>query len=222
MGAMLVYGAYLPRHLSLLQATGIIAIADVMVAILAGLAIFPIVFSNGLETNQGAGLVFNTLPIAFGKMPFGSFFGSLFFILLVLAAWTSSISLLEPTVAWMIETKRFTRISATAWIGFFIWLFGLVTIFSFNIWSDVKPLSMFSSFANKTLFDLLDFSTSNIMLPLGGFLIVVFAAWKMREADLLEEVELSAEKFRILRFLMRYIAPLGVLVVFLNAIGVFA
>jgi len=224
MGAMMVYGAYLPKHLSLLKATGVIAFADVMVAILAGLAIFPIVFSNGLEPNQGPGLVFNTLPLAFGKMPFGSFFGGLFFVLLVLAAWTSSISLLEPTVAWMVETKKFTRVSATAWAGFCIWLFGLVTIFSFNIWSEVKPLSMFSSFANKTLFDLLDFVTANIMLPLGGLCIVIFAMWRMRSADILEELELpeTSKRYKILRFLMRYVAPIGVLMIFLNAIGVIA
>lgn len=224
MGAIMVYGAYLPKHASIAQTTAAVVVADTLVAILAGLVIFPIVFSNGLEPNAGAGLVFNTLPLAFGQMPFGSFFGALFFVLLALAAWSSAISLLEPAVAWLVETGKLTRVSAAIGCGVAIWLVGLATVFSFNLWSDVQPLSMFATFENKTLFDLIDYLTSNIMLPLGGLFIAIFAAWLMKRQIVTEELDTSHDTlgFRVWYFLLRYVTPLGVVLVFLNAIGVFS
>jgi len=224
MGAIMVYGAYLPKHASIASTTSAVVIADTSVAILAGLIIFPIVFSNDLAPGQGPGLVFNTLPIAFGQMPYGSFFGTLFFVLLVLAAWSSSISLIEPAVAWLVETGKFTRISASIWSGIAVWLVGLLTIFSFNIWENVKPLSMFSAFKDKTFFDLIDYMTANVMLPLGGLFIAIFVAWLMKTQIVTEELDSSPEHggFLIWRFLLRYVTPLGVGLVFLNAIGVFS
>jgi len=224
MGAIMVYGAYLPKHASIASTTSVVVIADTSVAIVAGLIIFPIVFSNGLAPGQGPGLVFNTLPIAFGQMPYGSFFGTLFFVLLVLAAWSSSISLIEPAVAWLVETGKFTRISASIWSGIAVWLVGLLTLFSFNIWSHVKPLFMFSAFEDKTFFDLIDYMTANVMLPLGGLFIAIFVAWFMKTQIVTEELDSSPEHggFLIWRFLLRYVTPLGVGLVFLNAIGVFS
>jgi len=224
MGAIMVYGAYLPKQASIASTTSAVVIADTSVAILAGLIIFPIVFSNGLAPGQGPGLVFNTLPIAFGQMPYGNFFGTLFFVLLVLAAWSSSISLIEPAVAWLVETGKFTRISASIWSGIAVWLVGLLTIFSFNIWENVKPLSMFSAFKDKTFFDLIDYMTANVMLPLGGLFIAIFVAWLMKTQIVTEELDSSPEHggFLIWRFLLRYVTPLGVGLVFLNAIGVFS
>jgi NSS family neurotransmitter:Na+ symporter len=224
MGAIMVYGAYLPKQASIAQTTTAVVVADTLVAILAGLVIFPIVFSNGLEPNAGVGLVFKTLPLAFGQMPFGSFFGALFFVLLALAAWSSAISLLEPAVAWLVETGKLTRVSAAIGCGVAIWLVGFVTVFSFNLWSDVKPLSMFSTFENKTLFDLIDYLTANIMLPLGGLFIAIFAAWLMKRQIVTEELDTSHDTlgFRVWYFLLRYVTPLGVVLVFLNAIGVFS
>ena len=224
MGAIMVYGAYLPKHASIASTTSAVVIADTSVAILAGLIIFPIVFSNDLAPGQGPGLVFNTLPIAFGQMPYGNFFGTLFFVLLVLAAWSSSISLIEPAVAWLVETGKFTRISASIWSGIAVWLVGLLTIFSFNIWENVKPLSMFSAFKDKTFFDLIDYMTANVMLPLGGLFIAIFVAWLMKTQIVTEELDSSPEHggFLIWRFLLRYVTPLGVGLVFLNAIGVFS
>ncbi len=218
MGAIMVYGAYLPKHASIAQTTTTVVVADTLVAILAGLVIFPIVFSNGLEPNAGVGLVFKTLPIAFGQMPLGSFFGTLFFVLLALAAWSSAISLIEPAAAWLVETGKFSRIGAAISCGVAAWLVGLATVFSFNIWSDVKPLF------DKTFFDLLDYLTSNIMLPLGGLLIAIFAAWLMKRQILTEELESSDDSlgFRVWHFLLRYVTPLGVGLIFLNAIGVFS
>jgi NSS family neurotransmitter:Na+ symporter len=222
MGAIMAYGAYLPKKTSILTISFAIVFADTLAALLAGLAIFPIVFSNGLEAAQGPGLVFNTLTVAFGKMPHGTFYGTLFFILLMLAAWTSAISLLEPVVAWLVESRKATRFWAAIGCGFIMWILGFVTIFSFNIWSNIKPLSFVPTFENKTWFDVIDFLTANIMLPLGGLFIAIFAAWFMKKHLFAEGLELAETEitYRILQKLLRFITPLGVAIVFLNAIGI--
>jgi NSS family neurotransmitter:Na+ symporter len=222
MGAIMAYGAYLPKHVSISQAALVVVLSDTLVAILAGIIIFPIAFSNGLEVNQCPGLVFITLPIAFGHMPYGIVFGTLFFILLVLAAWTSSISILEPPVAWMVETGKFTRFSATLVCGILSWALGLLTVFSFNILSDFKPLAELSMFKDATLFDIFDFLTSNILLPLGGMLIAIFVAWFLPKAVLLDALEMEANNwiYRFWYFTLRYITPICVGLIFLNSIGV--
>ena len=216
MGAIMVYGSYLPRHASITKTSITIAAADTLVALLAGMAIFPIVFANGLEPGSGPGLIFQTLPIAFGHMDGGVFFGSLFFLLLVFAAWSSAISLIEPMVAFMVENMGMTRIKASVWAGLATWLLGVGTVFSFNIWSG-EEYKIFG----LTFFDLLDYLTANIMLPLGGLLIALFAAWQMRRESTQSELGLvRGYGYQIWRFLIRYITPVGVIVVFLNAIGV--
>ncbi len=222
MGAIMVYGSYLPKKTSIVKTALIIAGMDTLVALLAGMAIFPIVFSNGLEAGSGPGLIFQTLPIAFGHMPGGAFFGSLFFVLLSFAAWSSAISLIEPLVAWMVENHGYSRVSATIWAGLGTWLLGLCSILSFNIWSDVNPLSFISAFEDKTIFDLLDGLTANIMLPLGGLLIALFAAWQMRSTTCQEELGLKDGMiFKGWYFLIRFVSPVAVIIVFLNAIGLF-
>ncbi|MDH5471207.1 MAG: sodium-dependent transporter, partial [Gammaproteobacteria bacterium] len=133
MGAIMVYGSYLPDRISIARASVAISIADTAVALLAGMVIFPIVFANSLDPGAGPGLIFQTLPIAFGHMPYGAFFGMLFFILLVFAAWTSAISLIEPAVAWLVENRGHSRVNASVVAGISTWLFGLLTVFSFNI-----------------------------------------------------------------------------------------
>ncbi len=224
MGSIMVYGAYLPKQVSVAQTTAVVVAADTVVAILAGLIIFPIVFSNGLQPGAGVGLVFKTLPIAFGQMPFGSLFGTLFFVLLALAAWSSAISLIEPAVAWLVETGKFTRFSASVLSGLMVWLVGILSVFSFNLWSDVKPLSMFSGFEEKTLFHLIDYLTANIMLPLGGIFMAIFVAFLMKKQIVIDELETTSDNigYRIWHFLLRYVTPIGVGLVFLNAIGVFS
>jgi len=151
----------------------------------------------------------------------GAFFGMLFFVLLVFAAWTSSISLIEPAVAWLVENHRLSRVHASVVAGVITWLLGLLTVFSFNIWSDVKLLSWIPIFHDHTVFDLLDYLTSNIMLPLGGLLIAVFAAWRMRRDASVDELAMGDGFFyRLWRFLVRYITPVAVMIVFLNVIGI--
>lgn len=214
MGTLMVYGAYLPRTISIARTSVYIAIADTVVALLAGMAIFPLVFANGLEPGSGPGLIFQTLPIAFGSMPGGWLFGILFFILLVFAALTSSISLVEPLVAWLVESRKWSRIKASAYSGIGIWALGISVAFSFNIWSD------FTIF-DKTIFDALDYLTSNLLLPIGGFFIAVFAGWAMQQNNVQNELKMPSITYKIWKFLIRYIAPTSVCLVFLHALGLF-
>ena len=218
MGAIMVYGSYLSSEHSIVQASILIALADTVVALLAGMAIFPIVFANGLEPGAGPGLIFQTLPIAFGHMQGGTLVGVLFFTLLVFAAWTSAISLIEPAVAYLVENKGLTRIYASVWIGALTWFVGLGTVFSFNIWKD-KTLTIPYLFEKQTFFDVLDYLTANIMLPLGGLFIALFAAWVMREQSTKDELATYPVLYNIWRFLVRFVTPLAVIVVFLKAVG---
>lgn len=221
MGAIMAYGSYLPAHASIARTTLTIAGADTLVAILAGMAIFPLVFANGLQPAAGAGLIFQTLPLAFGHMPGGDFFGAAFFILLVFAAWTSAISIIEPAVAWLVENRGLKRTQAALACGALAWALGLLTVFSFNIWKDFTPLSGLELFRDSTLFDLLDFLTSNIMLPVGGLLIALFAGWMMRREASRDELDLGeGAAYRGWRILVRYLTPAAVLIVLLNLLGI--
>ena len=219
MGAIMVYGSYLPQHTSIAKASIMIALADTTVALLAGLAIFPIVFANGLEPGVGPGLIFKTLPIAFGHMEAGTMIGTAFFVLLTFAAWTSAISLIEPAVAWLVENMGVNRIYAAVWIGIFTWVLGIGSLLSFNLWSDYTWSVPFL-FDNKNFFDTLDYITANLMLPLGGLFIAIFAAWLMREESTRDELETYDIFYRGWRFLVRFVTPIAVIIVFLNVIGV--
>ena len=212
MGAIMVYGSYLPEDASIAQTSVIIALADTLVALMAGMAIFPIVFAHGLEPGAGPGLIFQTLPIAFGHMPGGAFFGTLFFVLLVFAAWTPAISLIEPAVAWLVENHGMTRVMASAWAGLITWVVGLGTVFSFNLWAEGKLFGL-------TFFDLLDFATANIILPLGGLFIALFATWTLSRRVTMDELGLQGAGYQLWYFLTRYVAPLAVIVIFLNVTG---
>lgn len=214
MGAIMIYGAYLPSNASIARSSVIIAAADTAVALLAGLAIFPIVFSNGLEPGAGPGLIFVTLPIAFGQMPGGVLFASLFFVLLAFAAWSSSISLIEPAATWLVENKNMSRIKACVVTGGIAWALGLLSVLSFNHWSDVHLVP------GKTFFDILDYLTSNIMLPLGGLAIAVFAGWMLPAIMSKDELNLrNGTHYQWWRTVVRFITPVAVVIVFLSAIG---
>jgi NSS family neurotransmitter:Na+ symporter len=220
MGAIMVYGSYLPEKTSIAGTTLIIALLDTLVALLAAMAIFPIVFANGLEPGVGPGLIFQTMPIAFGQMPGGILFGTLFFVLLVFAAWTSAISLIEPAVAWLVENHGFRRLTAAVLVGLLSWLLGLLTVFSFNLWEDVTPLGFLEVFRDKTFFGLFDYLTANIMLPLGGLLIAIFAGWVLKREHSVDELRLGdGLLYRGWYFLIRYLTPLAVGLVFLDVTG---
>jgi neurotransmitter:Na+ symporter, NSS family len=172
------------------------------------------VFANGLEPGAGPGLLFQTLPLAFAQMPTGIWFGTLFFVLVLFAAWSSSISLLEPLVAWRVEAG-WSRLKATLVLASAAWLIGIGSVLSFNLWSG-------HTLFGKTVFDSLDFLTTNIMLPLGGLLIAVFAGWVMKDPHVRKE--LNMKNFRVYlgwRVAIRIIAPLAILAVFAHRVGVF-
>ena len=207
MGIMMAYGSYLGEEVNLLRAARTVVLMDTIFALCAGMAIFPIVFANGLDPAAGPGLVFVTLPLAFGNISGGLVLGTLFFLLLSFAALTSSISLLEPVVELLEERTALTRVGATLVAGVTIWALGISALLSFNLWSEVK-------LAGLNIFDLLDYLTSKFMLPLAGLGAIVFAAWKLEQASVKRELHLGDTGFAIWTLLSRYIAPLGVLYVF--------
>ena len=213
MGAIMVYGSYLPDDASIGHTSVSIALVDMTVAIMAGLAIFPLVFAYGLDVGEGPGLIFVTLPIAFGQMPYGQIFGMGFFVLLMFAAWTSSISLLEPAVAWLVENRGIARARSAAIAGLIAWALGIGSVLSFNLWQDYRLFNM-------TYFDLVEYATSNVMLPLGGLLIAVFTAWLMSRKAVIEELGLGeGVLFQCWLFAVRFVAPIGVVIILLHAIG---
>ena len=208
MGAIMTYGAYMPKDASIVGSATTIAFLDTGVALLAGIAIFPLVFANGLEASSGPGLMFVTLPLAFGQMDGGVIFGTMFFLLVTFAAITSAISLIEPALAWMIEHLRVSRLRGAILVGGTAWLLGLGSAFSTNIWSDVMILP------GMTVFDSMDYLSNNIMLPIGGMLISLFAGWAIDRRICEEQLQMSAVQFIIWQTLVRYVAPISVGVVF--------
>jgi NSS family neurotransmitter:Na+ symporter len=216
MGAIMAYGAYLPEGTSITNTSFSVVLADTAMALLAGCAIFPIVFANGLDPASGPGLVFQTLPLAFGQMAGGTLFAFLFFMLLTVAAWTSSIGLIEPAVAWSVETHGKSRAVAASIIGVIVWALGFLTLLSFNVLADVKVFG-------KTFFENIDHLASNILLPLGGLFITIFAGWVMCKNSTAEELSIgTGVLYRSWRFLARWVAPAAVLAVFLHATGLLA
>ena len=214
-GAMMVYGSYLPAGTSIAKTSLMVALADTAVALLAGLAIFPLVFANGLEPGAGPGLIFVTLPIAFGQMPFGQLIGGLFFIMLAIAALTSAISLSEPTIAWLCEKFGIGRLKAVLLSGVALWVLSLGTVLSFNAWSE------FTLFG-KSFFDCLDYLTTNLLMPLGGLATVLFTGWVLSRATVQEALGIaSPQLFGLWWQVLRWVTPLGILVVFLHTIGLF-
>lgn len=215
MGAIMAYGAYLPEEASISRTSIAVVLADTGVALLAALVIFPIVFANDMDPASGPGLVFQSLPVAFGQMPGGVIVATIFFVLLTFAAWTSAISLMEPAVAWCMETLQLTRVGAASMIGGIIWLLGWLSVLSFG------PMAGFQ-FLRGTVFDNFDYLTNNIMLPVGGLAIVSFAGWVMARNSTADEIDPEVGTgYRLWRFSARFIAPVAVALVLLNALGLF-
>ena len=211
MGTMMAYGAYVPDDANLGTTVVTIAALDTLIAVAAGLAIFPIVFANGLEVAQGPGLTFVTLPLAFGQMPFGSVFGALFFLLLSFAAITSAISLTEPALSFLVEEYNAKRQRVAISLGVICWALGLGTVFSFNIWSDVTFVG------GLTFFDSVDYFSQNILLPLGGMLITFFAIWLLPKGMVEQQLGIQNPVLGwAWKVVAGIVAPLGVLAVFLS------
>jgi NSS family neurotransmitter:Na+ symporter len=211
MGGMMTYGAYLPKDIHVMKSSLIIVSADTLVALVAGFAIFPIVFGFGLSPAEGTGLVFLTLPIAFGSMPFGGIVAVLFFVLLVAAALTSTLANLEPLVSWAEEQKGASRKSSTVIAGVLIFVVGAGSVLSFNLLSGFHPLGFIALFEGMTIYDATDYIASNLLLPLGGLLTAVFAGWIVTREAAREELGIAdGTMFRVWRFLIRYVAPIAI------------
>lgn len=213
MGAIMAYGAYLPSDAKISTTVVIIAGLDTLVAVLAGLAIFPIVFANGLEAGQGPGLMFVTVPLAFGQMSAGVLFGALFFLLVSFAAITSAISLTEPALAYLVEEYNAKRSRVAISLGVICWLLGLGSVFSFNLWSDFTPVG------SMTFFDSVDYLSQNIMLPLGGLLIALFVGFALPKELVYEQLGIKSGIASFLwQLSIKVVAPIGVLTVFVVTI----
>ena len=213
MGAIMAYGAYMPQKANIGKTILVVAFFDSAVAIISGLIIFSFVFATqGIEPSAGPGLMFISLPVAFGAMPGGVLIGSIFFVLVSIAAWSSAISLLEPCVAWLIEIKNLGRIRANLMLAGCAWLLGLGSVFSFNIWSEYRLVGF-------TFFDFLDFLTANIMLPISGLMIALFVGYVMNKQLVKEQLEGTSTTVSTLWFFtVRYIAPVAIAAVFVMGI----
>jgi len=201
MGAIMAYGAYMPQRAAISSTVITVAALDTLVALMAGLVIFPLVFANNLPAGAGPGLMFVTLPLAFGNMPAGALFGTLFFALVAIAALSSAISLLEPAVAWL--EKRGSRLWGTIGLSLLCWVGGIGSIYS------------------AELFDFFDKITARFTLPLGGLLIAIFVGWKIRRNPVRKDLsELGEGLFNTWYVVLRFIAPAGIVAVFLHSLGV--
>lgn len=214
-GAVLTYAAYLPKDTDLVRSSIVIGIGDTAVALLAGLMIFPIVFAYGLDPGEGPGLIFVTLSAAFASMPGGSIIGALFFVLVFFAAYSSALSMLEVCVARFAERDGVSRSKASVIAGVVIFLVGLITVGSFNVLEDVHLLGSIERFAGMTPFDLIDFTVTNVLMPVGALLYAIFIGWFITgrlASDILERPD--GPGLRFWRFLMRFLVPIAILAIF--------
>lgn len=220
-GLMITYAAYMPKEYSIRRSAAVICIGDTVVALLAGLAIFPIVFANNLDPAGGPGLIFVTLPIAFGQMPGGQVIGALFFILLLFAAYTSAVGMLEPIVSRLEEKWPGRRKMLTSCAGVSIWVVGLGSVLSFGVLADVHPLGFIG--IERTFFDLADYTIANVLLPINAFLIAVFAGWIIKRSSADEEFPNSTKIWKTFwRFSNRYVAPVAIAIVLMDLLTGFS
>jgi NSS family neurotransmitter:Na+ symporter len=215
LGAIMTFGAYLPKNVSIMRVAAGVAAADTAIALLAGLAIFPITFALGIDPASGPGLIFVSMPAAFASMPAGYLVGSLFFILLFVAAFSTGIGTIEPVVAWL-ERKGLNRAMAAAAAGAGAWAVGIAAALSFNVLADVRPLGFVPAMADKSIFDTLDFTIATVLLPVNGLLAALFAGWAMTRQATAEELGGSASVFLLWRVFVRFLAPVGILAILLS------
>ena len=216
-GTIMTYASYVDKNENIMFQSTSSAVADLMFALIAGVAIMPAVFAFGIDPQSGPGLVFETLPYVFGQMPAGGFIAILFFLALLVAALTSSISMLEVAVAFLVEEKKFSRITACVVLFLFCWVIGAVCSLSFGPLSDVQ-------IGGRNLFDFFDNLSSNILMTLGSLLTVLFVGWRLKKTDVYEEftnggnLSRNAKIFGVLWFLIRYICPLAIIFIFITGL----
>ena len=214
---MMTYGAYVGRDVNLASTSGIIAGADTLVALLAGLCIFPIVFAAGLEANAGPGLMFQSLPLAFQDMPFGSIVGLLFFVMVFFAALTSSVSLLEAPTAWLKDRMNIARSIATLIVALSALVLGALAAWFWSV--PVVGVSQIGLFAEQDLFNVLDTVTSKFLMPIGAILTALFVGWVAEKRLIDGENGLSGGLHRFWLFLVRWLCPLALLAILV--VGIF-
>jgi len=215
MGALITYGSYIRKEDNLFTTSLWIAGADTFIAILAGISIFPAVFAFGLSPAAGPSLVFEVLPNVFNSMPGGRLFSVVFFVLLSIAALTSTISLLEVLVLWAVEELHWSRRKAAILSSLLVFIIGAFCALSFGPLSDVKLFG-------HTIFDFCDTLTATYMMPIGALFFTLFIGWYLPKAEVYDELsnsgQLKARYFKIFYFIIRYIAPLALLNVLLTGI----
>lgn len=212
MAGMMVYGSYLPKSISITHSVLIIVIADTGVALLAGLVIFPAVFHNGLDPAAGAGLIFQTLPVAFAQMPGGYLFSILFFTMLSVAGITSMVGLVESVNAWLEDRFGMPRHKSALLVVGSVACFSVLSILSYNVLSQYN-------LGDRNFNDTMDFFSNQILLPLGGLFIAVFAGWGMHSSATRDELtSLTAGAYALWHFLIRFVVPPAVLVIFVMGI----
>ena len=215
LGVLLTIGAYMDHKSSILRAGIVVAAADAGVALLAGLAIFPIVFANGLSPAEGPGLIFATLPVAFGQMPAGAVLGPMFFILMAIAALTSAITILETIVSVIEDFSGMSRRKIVFVLTSLLWVAGLGTVFSFSSLREFYPLGFIPAFESRNIFESTDYVVSNWMMPAGGVLVAVLAGWGLKRSATLEELQIKDGRlYKTWRFLVRYLVPVAITAVF--------
>lgn len=216
-GVMLTMGAYMKPEYSIPRAVFTVAIAQGLVALVAGLSIFPLVFSYGLAPAQGPGLIFVTLPVAFGQMPYGQIFGVALFLTLSFAAVTATSVIFETVVSVLQDYTRWSRRLLVYTSATLIWAAGVVTVLSFNRWSAVFPLRFIGISSSKTPFELVDYLTSNLMMPAGGLMVALIAGWALSRQATCKELGLGdGLAFKLWRGLVRYVVPLAIVIIFLS------
>lgn len=219
-GVVLVFGAYLASGARVIRLSAAIIVLDTLVGVLAALMVYSVLLSHGLGGGWRSGpeLVFQHLPQAFGKMADGTWFGTLFFLLLAFAAWTRAVALLEPAVALLVERRGMERGLAASYIGTLVWGLGLVAVFSFNVWQHLRPVREWALFRDSTPLDLLNFVAANILVPLAGLGLAVFVGWRM--SSMTARLELGEGWiYRVWLVLIRYVTPPAVLAVLLQTFG---
>jgi len=221
MGAMLTYGSYMSKKDNVITSSIWVAFLDTAVAIIAGVSIFTVVFATGQNPDIGPSLIFRTLPVVFTKMEGGYFFAIMFFIALSLAALTSTVSLLEVVSAYFVDEKKWARRKAVLFFGFVIFLIGIPSALSTNLLSKAKIF-------NKTFFDITEFISSNLMLPIGGFFLSIFVGWIWNKNIVKTNLTFGAEKilnnypqiFSGWQIILKIVAPILILIVLLSSIGI--
>jgi len=216
---MLAYGSYVATGTSLVRSALIITGSILLVSLLATLTIFPLVFRYGMNPAQGPELVFEVLATVFAEMPGGRLVGTLFFVLLVFAALTPSIAGFEPLVAWLQQRRGVSRARAVAITLSAAWVLGVGSVLSFSRWSGWHPLGWFPTFAGKTFFDVLDFVSSNVLLPVGALATSVFVGWRISRTILDDELsETTPFVRRWCVWSLRYACPIAIAAVFAAAL----